>query len=93
MTFLRVYPGEIVTDSVIRGDQEHARTEENRVTMVRDAYTKAALAAGSGVAEPRRTEGIVDCSRATAWVVTRGARGRDLSHRGRRSLLLTRVPS
>ena len=74
MTFLRVFRGEIVTESVIRGEQGRERTEAYRFMTVRVVYTTAAGAAGSGVAEPRRTEAIVDYSRATAWVVTRDAK-------------------
>ncbi len=85
MTFLRVFRREIVTESEIRGDQVCMGTEINRFMAVLDEYTTAAAAAGSIVAEPRRTEGIGDCSRANAWVVTRDERARDLSRRGRRT--------
>ena len=66
MTFLRVFRGDSVTESEIRGDQVCVGTEINRFMTVLDEYTTGGGSRRSRVAEPRRTEGIVDCSRANA---------------------------
>ena len=72
MTFLRVFRGDSVTESEIRGYQVCVGTEINRFMTVLDEHTTGGGGSRrSRVAKPRRTEGIVDCSRANAWVVTR----------------------